>query len=141
MENLKCPLCDKNFSRLQRLESHLKRKVSCQKNTYPQKLPKKISIGSKDIRLGPDVIICQYCKKNFSSKDNLTKHLKEGYCQKKNMVSDCLQAKSHDENDPIQDLKGKIHVMEKQIAELTGKPSTLEKQIEELKKTTNENKT
>jgi hypothetical protein len=147
-----CPLCNKNFSRLHRLESHLKRKSPCQRPNYTQKspcqrpnytqkLPKKISIGLKDIKLGPDIIICQYCKKKFSSRDNLAKHLKEGYCrvhfpidchQKTNLEDETIQVKSHNEDDFIQDLKGKIQVMEKQISELKEKPLISEKQIEEL---------
>jgi hypothetical protein len=135
----RCPFCNKIFSRSQRLESHLKRKSPCQRPNYTKRLPKKISIGSKDIQLGPDIIICQYCKKKFSSKDNLTKHLKEGYCkihspiefnQKHDIEDEITPAKSHNGNDCIQDLMGKIQVMEKQIAELKEKPFNLEKQIE-----------
>jgi hypothetical protein len=134
MEIFECPLCKKRFSRQQRLESHLKRKVPCRRSTDSQIVPREILIGSKTIRLEPDIVTCQYCQKKFSSKDNLRKHINEGHCQKKDISPEQTSEKCDEENDSIQYLTGKIHLMEKQIAELTIKPMILEKQIEELKK-------
>lgn len=82
-----CPLCRHNFSSLQRIESHLKRKISCvdrgrdEESVNVEKLPEKITIGHNNLILKPDVFPCQYCKKTFASKDNLSKHLKLRRCR------------------------------------------------------------
>ena len=63
-KNFQCPLCMHNYSSLQRLESHLKRRISCRKQEL-DKLPIKIKIGQKDLKLKPDVLPCPYCRKEF----------------------------------------------------------------------------
>ena len=78
-ETYLCPLCKVSFSTSQRLESHLKRKISC---ISTSKLPQKITIGHKKIILKPNIERCQYCEKTYASKDNLSKHIKLGRCRK-----------------------------------------------------------
>jgi hypothetical protein len=121
-EKHQCPFCKQYFSRLQRLESHLKRKTPCH---VPNELTKKITIGYKDLKLEPDVIFCQYCKKKFTRKDNLTKHIKNSRCEGLRLTSESSIS--------ISNLERKMILMEKQIAELKEKPLILEKQIAELK--------
>ena len=134
-----CPLCNLHFSRLQRLESHLKRKISCKKS--PETLscsPKNIVIGNKNIKLGPDIILCQHCNNKFSSKDNLNKHLKGGYCH---IFSKSCEDQSNLNEIGALSLNEKITSIEKKMADLKEIPQSsivekLEKQMAELRETT-----
>ena len=73
-----CPFCMEDFSSLQRVESHLKRKISCINSKL--EVPEKITLGDKILTLKPNLFPCQYCKKTFASKDNVSKHIKLGRC-------------------------------------------------------------
>lgn len=61
-----CHLCFTEFTTLQRLESHLQKKIPCT-TTRPQ---------LKSI----NQFICQYCSKKFARKDNLAAHIKKNRC-------------------------------------------------------------
>ena len=100
-----CSKCHQCFASLQRLESHLKRKIPCQ--------------GQVQLKLNSDLIQCKYCDKTFARQDNLVRHEKK-FCQKKEHIQ------TTDDHSKIINTK-----LEKQIAELKEQS---EKQIEELKK-------
>jgi hypothetical protein len=128
-----CPLCKQNFSRQQRLESHLNRKTPC---TEPENVPK-ITISDKNIKLRQNIILCQYCKKTFARKDNLVRHQKD-FCYQKpessfdkttteTVYDDYKTSTNRELEKQIAELKENS---EKQMAELKEK---LEKQMAELK--------
>ena len=106
-----CPLCEHNFSRRQRLESHLKRKTPCNQSNNDKKLK---------IKLKSDIIICQHCKKTFARKDNLTRHQKI-FCEKNR------------ENTNELSLGETVTMLAKQINELKNDKQKTDQQIAELK--------
>ncbi len=90
----KCKFCGKIFKTKQILEKHYKRKTPCVKNTESktkknsENIPKyskifqNLPISESSSDSGPNFELkilkpqCEYCKKNYSTKYNLNKHLK-----------------------------------------------------------------
>ena len=64
-----CPLCNHDCKTSQRLKSHMGRKTPCVKQT------EKLEDSLKKLKLQPEIIMCQYCKKNIVRKDNMARHL------------------------------------------------------------------
>jgi hypothetical protein len=115
-----CPFCKQCFSRQQRLESHLKRKTSCQESNNNQK--SKITLKYKDLKSSP--IICQYCKKTFTRNDNLIRH-QRNFCIK-------LQEPSSPE-DTDMNVNSQSATVIQYLKENTEKMAALEKQLTEMR--------
>ena len=143
-----CSNCLQTFSTVNRLESHLKRKIPCKPNNN-QISPVKFEImtiaygdcdllednGNKHLH-HIDRFPCNYCHKEFTRKDNLTAHLKKNRCLfMKNQINvdqpiNVDQLKAELKAELIAELKEKSQIfeekskiLEKKIAELTEKPS------------------
>jgi DNA-binding transcriptional MerR regulator len=130
-----------------RLESHLKRKIPCKPT--PVKLEvMRISTdgnGKITIRHRPpiDRFPCHYCHKEFTRKDNLTAHLKKNRCLFMKSQTDVDQVENKN-NINIDQLKAELkaelraefeeksQVLEKQSQILEKKSQVLEKKIAEL---------
>ena len=97
-----CPKCLHNFSRSNRLQSHLNRKKPCVEVSTPQKQP--------------DPIICTYCQKPFARKDNLLAHLKNNRCPQFNIEAKLLTLEKK-----LTEKDKQITEKDKQIAELIEK--------------------
>jgi len=79
MVTYKCDICDKEFNHKGNYDRHKNRKNSCKNN--PLK-----SIKKKQIKTQKN-ITCNYCYKNFSRSDSLSKHVKSRCKIKKNLES------------------------------------------------------
>ena len=75
MPKYNCERCGKEFKQKCDYNDHIKRKIPCKILTQkPSEIPQKTSgIVKKDI-------VCNYCGKEFSRKDNLMRHI-NGYCK------------------------------------------------------------
>ncbi len=129
-----CPLCKKIFLNLQKLESHLKRKNLCI-NLEIREFPN--NCKTMGLTIDPYVIPCEYCKKTFSRKDNLSRHLLSCKLKLKYDVNDtkCYSPTKMNELDAILELKKEMLKIKQQSAK---KDKRLELKLaekdEELKK-------
>ena len=126
-----CPLCKNHFSCQQRLESHLKRKIPCHNGQQPIN---KITIGSKDLILKQDRIVCMHCQKIFSRKDSLNRHQKH-FCYILQKLEETHIKQHTDKNETFLDpIVG--HLEESQSTEsvcnLEDKLDLLEKRLDEI---------
>ena len=119
-----CPSCKHNFSRQQRLDSHLTRKTPCNTSIENSEKVPKIVISNLNPQSNTQTILCQDCNKTFTSRDSLVRHQKL-YCN---------QMKIIEKTENNVELKHQIDELkeqsERQIAELKKQS---DKQIAELR--------
>jgi hypothetical protein len=117
---LQCKLCDRIFGTLQKLERHMKRKISCNRILKCEKCNKEFKQighlkkhqdrktlcepiqGDPTIKVGPNT--CIYCRKVFKSKYNVKSHL--SICKIKNGGMELLF-------DEVKRLKEQVKQLEK----------------------------
>lgn len=63
-----CEKCNKEFSKISHYKTHINKKIPCNNNSDKLLKPKKIEKTNKNE--------CSHCLKIFSSKSNLSKHVK-----------------------------------------------------------------
>jgi hypothetical protein len=122
-----CPRCLKKFSSRQRLDSHLKRKILCEKS---HEKPKSFCIRNEDLK--KEKFICQHCKRFFANRDTLSVHLKKIRCVV--LKANLLNQTGSPEKDRINELRAEFRAELQAEAELRVKlKAEFEKQIDELK--------
>jgi hypothetical protein len=105
-----CPMCFHQFSSLQRLQTHLKKKKPCyNKSPFSDEITQNFHHSKK--------FFCQYCYKGFTRNDSLIRHQK----------SNCshLRLPNHEEGIFIATIKN----LEHQIDQLKNKQENIEKQM------------
>ena len=121
-----CPKCLHNFSRSNRLQSHLNRKTPC--------------VDVSTFKKQPDPVICTYCQIIFATKDNLLAHLKNNKCPQFNIEEKLitLEKKLTEKDKQIAELIEKRPVSD-QSPTLTETVATLVKEMADLKTDIKEN--
>ena len=77
MSKYQCKRCLKDFAKKCNYESHINRKIPCK--TLPQK---STNSPQKSTFLNKSELVCNYCGKDFSRSDSLSRHI-DGYCKVK----------------------------------------------------------
>jgi hypothetical protein len=85
MAEFKCSLCDYKSYIKSCVESHIKRKNKC---VDTDEIPTVIVINN-------DKVVCDFCNKSYSTKENLSRHVKY-FCKKKGDVSSILLQRIED---------------------------------------------
>jgi hypothetical protein len=94
----RCNICDKSYSSRQSLWNHNTKFHTKPSPQEPSTLPQTILISPQNTSSSPQNI-CMYCKKIYSRKDNLNRHIKT--CKSKNILTTNLKEKDNQ----IQELK------------------------------------
>ena len=112
-----CPRCLREFSSLQRLDTHLKKQIPCQ--LFSNEPVKKF--------------MCQYCQKRFARNDSMLRHQRNTCPFAKNQpffqtistlvkqIDELKERQSAESREKLEKWE-KIEKQEKEIAELKGKP-------------------
>jgi hypothetical protein len=115
----RCTRCGKDFEQKSHYDNHRNRKKPCIEFTQNNSISPKIHsiLPQKSSQTLKSEFVCNYCRKEFSRKDNLHRHI-DGYCKVK---------RNNDEK--MEDLMSKMVKMENELKNM----SILKKDIELLK--------
>jgi len=157
MVKRKCPKCNAEFDRKCHYDRHMNRKFDCEqklvnlndKNNFPnsfQNFPKNDILNLNnginvnidiDDDLGNEIFLCCFCSKSYSSKGNLTKHLKICKIKKENdeekeNIFKLLLEKDKQHKEELKQHKEELKIHKGEVSELKKQNKLLLDKIDKL---------